>query len=78
MGLDWTGVIFVFMGTLLLTSGKPRVRIAGFLAMFFANWFFFWFGLLISSEALMLSSVVFAGLNIYGIYRNILYLKGKE
>jgi len=77
MGLDWAGVICVFFGTLLLTSGKPLARAFGFLAMLLANWYFFWFGLTISSEALMFSSAVFVVLNFYGIYRNILYLKGK-
>lgn len=78
MGLDWQGVICVFIATVLLTGRHPQVRIMGFALMVLANWFFFWFGMLINSEALMVSSVVFVVLNIYGIYRNILYIKEKE
>jgi hypothetical protein len=78
MGLDWQGVICVFIATFLLTGSNPATRIIGFAFMILANWFFFFFGWLVSSEALMVSSVVFVALNIYGITRNILYLKGKE
>lgn len=78
MGLDWHGVICVFIATVLLTFRHPLARVIGFMVMILANWFFFWFGLIISSEALMVSSVVFVALNIYGIYRNISYLKEKE
>ncbi len=78
MTLDWQGVICVFIATVLLTGKYPWTRILGFAVLFLANWFFFWFGLMVSSEALMVSSVVFVVLNIYGIYRNVLYIKGKE
>ena len=78
MTIDWQGVICVFIATVLLTGSNPVTRVMGFAVMILANWFFFWFGLMVSSEALMVSSVVFVVLNIYGIYRNVLYIKGKE
>jgi hypothetical protein len=78
MTLDWQGVICVFIATVLLTGRHPQVRILGFVVMVLANWFFFWYGMIVSSEALMFSSVVFVVLNAYGIYRNIVYLNGEE
>lgn len=73
IGYDWAGVINVFVGTLLLTSERSSVRGAGFFSMMWANGFFALYGYEVGSEALMISSGVFFGLNIYGMFRNILY-----
>ncbi len=75
IGYDWAGVINVFVGTLLLTSSKPVARASGFLSMAVANVFFLLFGQEIGSQAIMLSSLVFFPLNLYGVYRNALYAR---
>ena len=68
----------VFVGSILLTGQNPATRIIGFLCMALSNWFFFLYGLQVESTALITSSAVFAVVNIYGIGRNLFYLKGKE
>lgn len=68
----------VFVGSLLLTGQSPTTRVFGFFCMMLANGFFFLYGVQVMSTALMLSSMVFTVVNIYGIVRNSLYLKEKE
>ena len=68
----------VFVATILLTGQNPATRLIGFLCMILANVFFFLYGVQVVSTALMMSSVVFMVVNIYGVVRNLLYLKGKE
>lgn len=75
IGYDWLGAINVFIGTLWLTSDSPSARAAGFLSMMFGNVFFFLFGQQIGSQAIMLSSIVFFPLNLWGLIRNLLYIK---
>jgi hypothetical protein len=68
----------VLLGSILLAGQSPATRALGFLCMILANGFFFLYGVQVVSTALMLSSVVFMVVNIYGIARNLLSLKGKE
>lgn len=75
IGYDWAGVINIFLGTLFLASANPKVRSSGFFSMAIGNIFFLLFGQQIGSQAIMLSSLVFFPLNIYGLYRNILYVR---
>lgn len=75
IGFDWSGVINVLVGTLLLTSEDPAARAGGFLSMAFGNVFFLLYGQEVGSQALMISSLVFFPLNIIGIIRNALYVR---
>ncbi len=75
IGYDWGGVINIFVGTLLLISGKPKVRSAGFFSMALGNVFFLLYGQEVGSQAIMLSSLVFFPLNILGIVLNIWYVR---
>ena len=75
IGYDWAGVINIFLGILFLTSDNPKIRSAGFLSHAVGNVFFLLYGQQVGSQAIMLSSLVFFPLNIYGIYCNILYVR---
>jgi len=70
---DWPAVIMVFIATLLLAGRSPVTRFFGFCCMILANGLFFLFGVQIMSTAIMVSSVVFVFVNVYGAARNSLY-----